>query len=69
VYAIADFLNSPYSTIRDWLGRTVRDGLGGIYDETRPGASCKLTLEQLSQMRTDLVASPDRCGSKSSLWT
>jgi len=52
VYAIADFLNSPYSTIRDWLGRTVRDGLGGIYDETRPGASCKLTLEQLSQMRS-----------------
>jgi len=43
VYAIADSLNKPYSTIRDWLGRAVKNGLGGIYDETRSGATCKLT--------------------------
>ncbi len=47
----------------------MRDGFGGICDETRPGASCKLTPEQLRQLRTDLIAGPDRCGFESSLWT
>ncbi len=69
VYAIAASLNKPYSTIRDWLGRAVRDGLGGIYDETRPGATCKLTPGQMEQLRADLIAGPDRCGFASSLWT
>ncbi len=60
---------ADHLAIRDWPGRAVRDGLGGIRDETRLGASCKLTPEQLRQLRTDLIAGPDRCGSKSSLWT
>jgi len=44
-------------------------GESGIYDKTAPGASCKLTPEQLRQLRTDLVAGPDRCVFESSLWT
>jgi len=68
-YAIAASLNKPYSTIRDWLGRAVKNGLGGIYDETSPGATCKLTPRQLEQLRADLIAGPDRCGFASSLWT
>jgi len=35
----------------------------------KAGASCKLTPEQLRQLRTDMIAGPDRCESKSSLWT
>jgi len=56
VYAIADSLNKPYSTIRDRPGRAVNDGLGGIYDETRPGASCRLTPEQFKCNRCNRLS-------------
>jgi len=69
VYAIANYLNKPYSTIRDWLGRAVRNGLDGIHDKKNPGATCKLTPGQLEQLRADLIAGPDKCGFASSLWT
>jgi len=58
-----------HATTHDWLGRAVRNGFGGICDETSPGATCKLTPEQLEQLRADLVAGPDKCGFAPSLWT
>ena len=66
---IGSALEMPYSTIRDWLVRAVQLGLTGRYDESRPGAQCKLNEEQLGQLREELIAGPRSCGFESGVWT
>jgi len=63
VYAIVDSLNKPYSTTRDWLGRAVNDGLGGTYDETRPGVVFMIN-NHLSLCRQRLIERHDHGASQ-----
>lgn len=66
---IGSTLELPYSTVRGWLVRAVRDGIAGRYDEQIPGRPCKLDERQLEQLKEDLTAGPQACGFGSGVWT
>ena len=69
IHGIARSINRPYTTVRDWLVRAVQLGVTGRYDVMQEGRPCRLTTEQLAQLRGELIAGPRACGFESGMWT
>lgn len=62
-------INCRFETVGAWLRRMHRLGLKGRYHDKHPGATCKLTPEQLVELKEDLVSGPVKCGFDSGMWT
>lgn len=66
---VAEILSTSDSTVRDWLNRYNKCGLDGLIPQKPKGAECRLTKEQLEEVRQALLESPREHGFNKSNWT
>src|SRR3989339_1301790 len=58
--AIADSLQKPKTTIRDWLKRIESKEINGLYDIKQRGNKSKLTPKQREELEKILDESPEK---------
>ena len=66
---MVDNMSIPLTTVSSWLRRMHAMGPRGRYHDTHPGAACKMTPEQISEFKADLLAGPTVFGFESGMWT
>ena len=66
---ISEDLKVPKSTVFDWISNVDKEGLKRIYDEKRPGRPSRLTIEQKSMLKQEIMDSPRKFGIKADVWT
>jgi transposase len=66
---VAELLNASGSTVREWLNRYNRFGPDGLIPQKPKGPECRLTDEQLEQVRQILIESPREYGFNKSNWS
>lgn len=66
---ISDKTNLPYTTINDWLTLIHNNGIKSLYKKNSHGPQCKLSIEQLKELKEELKAGPRHCGFESNIWT
>ena len=67
--AIADSLQKPKTTIRDWLKRIESKEINGLYDIKQRGNKSKLTPKQREELEKILDESPEKQNIPFILWT
>ena len=66
---IAENLHTPVGTIHAWLRRFLDGGLNKLRDEHRTGRPSKLNIEELKELRHDLLRGPKANGFNAPFWT
>ncbi len=66
---ISDQLHVPVGTVHAWLRRLLERGLKELHDKHRSGRPSMLGLEQLKELRCDLLRSPKANGFDAPFWT
>ena len=66
---IGELVEYPFTTVRDWLVRMHKNGLGGRYNAKKTGKPPRLTKRQLTKLDKILSASPEKQGLPFVIWT
>ncbi len=67
--AISESVQTPKTTVHDWLKRLEGEGLDGLTDNSRPGRPSWLSQEQKDELENVLSGSPEEQGIPFKIWT
>ena len=67
--AISESVQTPKTTVHDWLKRLESEGLDGLIDNSRPGRPSWLSQEQKEELEKVLSGSPEKQGIPFKIWT
>jgi transposase len=66
---ISESVQTPKTTVHDWLKRLESEGLDGLIDNSRPGRPSWLSQKQKDELETVLSGSPEGQGIPFKIWT
>lgn len=66
---ISESVQTPKTTVHDWLKRLESEGLDGLIDNSRPGRPSWLSQEQKEELEKMLSGSPEEQGIPFKIWT
>lgn len=67
-YEVAEMYGHSPRSIHDWIKGVNQFGLQYLIDDHKPGRPAKLSAEQLSQIRDDILHTPSELGYDQSNW-
>jgi transposase len=66
---ISESVQTPKTTVHDWLRRLESEGMDGLIDNSRPGRPSWLSQEQKEELEKVLSGSPEEQGIPFKIWT